>query len=80
MTGDQEKMRRRDFMAGVSALSIARPPDLGISTSIKEAVAILEKAVRREIADIEDIRISFEPDERKRIALLFSVVRRPPAT
>jgi hypothetical protein len=78
MTGDQEKMRRRDFMAGVSALSIARPPGLGISTSIKDAVAILERAVRREIAGIEEIKVSFEPDDRKRIAFLFTVVRRAP--
>lgn len=77
MTGDQEKMLRRTFLAGVSASSLTKAPNTG-ATSIKDALAILEKAVRREIAGIEDIRIAFEPDERKRIALLFSVVRRSP--
>jgi hypothetical protein len=46
--------------------------------SIADAISTLEKAVRREIADIEEIRIAFEPDDRKRIAFMFSVVRRPP--
>lgn len=54
-----------------------KTPQAG-APSIAEAINTLEKAVRREIADIEEIRIAFEPDDRKRIALMFSVVRRPP--
>jgi hypothetical protein len=70
-------MLRRDFLAGVSTASLMKTPQAG-APSIAEAINTLEKAVRREIADIEEIRIAFEPDDRKRIALMFSVVRRPP--
>lgn len=72
-------MYRRDFLTGVSAISLTKPPPQ-MAPSVTDAIIILEKAVRREIADIEEIRIGFEPGERKRIALLFSVVRRAPAT
>lgn len=75
--GGSIKMLRRDFMAGASAISLTKAPKSGV-TSINDALLILEKAVRREIAGISEIRVSVEADERKRIALLFSVIRRPP--
>lgn len=77
MTGDQEKMLRRQFIAGVSTVSLSKPPKIG-GPSVEDALITLEKAVRREIAGIEEIRISYQPDDKKRIALLFSVVRRAP--
>jgi hypothetical protein len=69
-------MHRRQFLAGVSAVSLIKSPRLG--PSVQEAIAILEKAVRREIANVETIRVEIEPDEKKRIAFLFSVVRAKP--
>lgn len=69
-------MHRRQFLAGVSAVSLIKSPSVG--PSVQEAIAILEKAVRREIAGVETIRVEIEPDEKKRIALLFSVVREKP--
>lgn len=69
-------MLRRDFLAGASSASLAMPKKHIGRPTVADALASLEKAVRREIAGIEEIRISYQPDDRKRIALLFSVVRR----
>lgn len=69
-------MRRREFLAGVSSVSVTKPPDPGSIPSVQEAIRILESAVRREIAGVQEIRVSFEPDERRNIALLFAVVRK----
>jgi hypothetical protein len=65
-------MLRRDFLGGVSVISLAGRRNI----SVKDAIAILEDAARREFPDIEDVRVEIEPDPKKRIALLFSVVRK----
>lgn len=71
-------MLRREFLAGASAISVAKSPG-NKGASISDALRMLEKAVRREIAGIEEIKIVLEQDETKRIALLFSVVRMNPS-
>ncbi|WP_434733729.1 hypothetical protein NL154_05515 [Rhizobium sp. YTUHZ044] len=68
-------MLRRDFLGGVSVVSVVGRREI----SLKDAISILEDAARREIPDIEDIRVEIEPDPKKRIALLFSVVRKKAA-
>lgn len=72
-------MLRREFLAGTSAVSIAKSPK-NKGASINDALILLEKAVRLEFSGIEEIKIVLERDETKRIALLFSAVRRSPST
>lgn len=72
-------MLRREFLVGASSMPMGsaegkKPP------SVNEAITILEDAVRRELGGVNEIRVEFEPDERKSIALLFAVVRCSPAT
>lgn len=69
-------MRRREFLSGVSTISFANPSKQK-GVSVEDALIILENAVRREIADLDEVRVAIEPDERKQIALLFSVTRCP---
>ncbi|MBX5206723.1 hypothetical protein [Rhizobium sp. NZLR11] len=66
-------MLRRDFLAGVSSTSLLARPQRP-AHSVKEAIAILEGAVRREISDIEEVRVRFEAQGQ--IPFLFAVVRK----
>jgi hypothetical protein len=70
-------MRRRCFLVGASLVPLTCSAEEKKPPSIQEAIRILEAAVRRELGSVKEIRVEFEPDERKNIALLFAVVRSP---
>lgn len=68
------EMLRREFLVGVSSVPMVKTEDAA-EPSVQEAIEILEKAVRREFDDVEEVRVSFNTDAKQRIAMLFAVVR-----
>jgi hypothetical protein len=70
-------MLRREFLVRASSVPLTCSAEEQKPPSVKDAIRILEAAVRRELVGVKEIRVEFEPDERKSIALLFAVVRSP---
>lgn len=70
-------MMRRDFLVGASSMPLVCSIEGQKPPTLQEALVILDGAIRRELDGVKEIRVSFEPDERKSIALLVAVVRTP---
>lgn len=70
-------MMRREFLVGASSMPLVCSIEGQKPPTLQEALVLLEGAIRRELGSVKEMRVSFEPDERKSIALLVAVVRAP---